>query len=86
MDDFFKKCKFYNKDTFYNLKNFKDKAYLEKNGILKKEENQDYIGNFGEYYPSDSFRICFLCCCKLEEVETLKKNIPVDKFEIYIVQ
>ena len=86
LDSFFKTCSFYNKDTFFNFQNFKSKDFMLKNGILKEEDDKDFFGNSGGYNCHDTFKICYLCCCKIEEIEKLKKNIDTSNFEIYIVK
>ena len=86
LNKFFSAYSFYNKDTFFNHNNFQSKKFLLDSGILKTEEDKDFFGNDGMYRVHDTFKICYLCCCKQEEIETLKKNIDPSLIEIYIVK
>jgi len=86
LDNFFKYFPYYNKNTWYNFQNYKDKDFLVKSGLLKNDDDKDFFGNSGGYTPHDTFKICYLCSCPINELETLKKNIDPSQFDIYIVK
>jgi hypothetical protein len=86
LDNFFKSFSFYNKNTWYNFQNYKDKGFMIKSGLLKNTDDKDVFGNSGGYTPHDTFKICYLCSCPINELETLKKNIDPSLFDIYIVK
>lgn len=85
LHEFFSIFSWFKNDFFDNI-NFKNTEYLKKNNLVKKDEDEDFYGNFGGYEVHENAKMYVLSLIVLEDLE---KFLNVNKklnFECVNVQ
>ena len=82
---FLKQFPFYDKDMFQPDK-IKDKKYCLNHKILREENDVDVFGNKGFFEIKESFKFCFLCLIKENEIDDFFKTNSELNFDVIIAQ
>jgi hypothetical protein len=87
VSEFFSKLSFNKGDlNFFDNSKLMSKEYLFKSGILKDEDDVDFLGNKGGYKVNESSRVVYLANSGEADIAKLKEaNSKID-FEFYCVQ
>ncbi len=89
--EFFTQFKWFDKSTFFNVKdNLLKRDYVLKQGMLKekdKEEDVDMLGNIGFWEGrEEKARVIVLINGQKDDLEKIKPNFPEEYFEIIVIK
>jgi len=83
---FLSNFKWFEKSSFFKLKNLLSKDYLVKHEILKKDEDKDVLGNKGFWQPNEKTRLCVIFTTTYKFMSEIKVNFSNDYFEFFLVK
>ena len=85
--EFFGQFKWFDKSTFFNMKNLLSRDYFVKNNILHSDEDKDNFGNKGGWEPYGKAMLFVLINASTkEDFDKIKNNFPEENFEYVYVK